>query len=1018
MYKFKGAAFTLAVLSAGAAIAGVSLLQLRPTEASADAASMYVVPIDGYYAEDKNNDLKVNDGGMSLWLGTSEGGRGGENGVWNDLGEKWFDPGSEGFNYYNEYVLINGKTFTELNETENAGLARFVTGWYGGGLFCLRIHCDGAMKPEEGDIDTVTLKKGFQMLNTKDEKLGSGIPADITMAIEQIDGKWMAVRATESVTVKSQPVKMDYIKNDVFDKTGLTFEAVYTDGGTGTITAKDEMIVSYDFTGAEAGTVDVVCNVNGVEVKVPVNYAPVAVDLEKADQITLDGVQESYVRDTAVTGLTLKNVPMTDGTVQDVPVTETMLTAKTFMAGEFTGTIEYLNYTHEFTYTVVNPDNDNVGEYVVPIDGYYAGSDGAGKTADDAGLSLWLVTSESGLGGEAQWQGLGEKWFEQGTDEFEYLNAYVLINGKSFKELNETENAGLTRFVLGWYGTGSFCLRIHCDGDYKVNNGKITSITLKKGMHMLSNTGVKLGGALPEDITMTAVQLGGKWMFVRSTESAEVATMPDKTLYFKNDVFDFSGLTFDVTYTDKNASGNNYTATIDAKTEMITAPSFDSDENGKKDVVCNVNGVEVVFQVDYQAIVVDLDKADSVTLEGVKEKYTCGDEMEGLILKNVPMSDGSVQDVPVTAQMLSAKTFAAGTFEGTITYLNFEYKFTYTVENTNGVKLTVDSSAYSIVSDINERIGIKFDIFGTEESVKALEYIDCTTDYNMGDYVYINGVSLTELKANYKIRNLNQYGTTILIGFYESDGDAADVPAEFKDENGLVKDCLTKADIRTIEFKKGFTFVTARADHWATGDAQETAAAGGYYCVPGATLETDVLLVAYPATSTLTRWIRPLDFEGDVDGLYTSDGSRDAINAIIGEAKEGAMELTLGKTEYKVGEAFDAAGYSCLVTYKDGGQETITFNSAAVQGFNASVPGEYQCSFAVNTDRVTFTVTVTADDEDSSGGDEDLDSSSAGGNAGGTSAGCGSALGMLGVMGMAAVGAAFALRSKRRNRKD
>ena len=1013
MKKLKSMSLVLATVGAASAIAGISLLGMEKNEASADAPGMYVVPIDGYYKEDKTDDLKVNDGGLSLWLATSEGGRGGENGVWTDLGEKWFAPGSEGFEYYNENVLINGKTFEELNETENAGLSRFVTGWYGTGQMCLRIHCDGDMKPEEGDFNTITLKKGFQLLNTKEEKLGTGIPADITMAIEQIDGKWMAVRATESVTVKSMPAKIDYIKDDVFDKTGLTFEATYTDGEKATITAKDEMIVSYDFTGEEAATVNVVCNVNGVEVNVPVNYVPVQVDLEKASQITLEGVRDTYVRDTVISGLTLKNVPMTDGTTVDVEVTSPMLTAKTFMAGTFTGTIAYLNYTHEFTYQVVNPDNDNEGEYVVPIDGYYADSDGAGKTADDGGLSLWLATSVSGVGGEVQWQGLGEKWFEVGTDEFEYLNAHVLINGKTFKELNETENAGLTRFMLGWYGTGSFCLRIHCDGDYKVNNGKITTITLKKGMHMLSQTGAKLGAALPEDITMSAVQVGGTWMFVRSTETAEVETMPEKTLYFKGDTFDFEGLTFKVTYTDKDSNGKNYTAVIEAKSEMITAPSFDSDEDGKKDVVCNVNGKEVIFQVDYQALTVDLDKADSVTLDGLKDTYTCGDELSGLILKNVPMSDGTTKDVPVTAQMLSAKTFAAGTHEGTITYLNFTYKFTYKVENTNGVRLTVDSSAYSIVTDINERIGIKFDIFGTDTEIKALEYIDCTTDYNMGDYVYINGVSLTELKANYKIRNLNQYGTTILIGFYESDGDAADVPDEYKDENGLVKDCLKKSDLRTIEFKKGFTFVTAKADHWATGDAQATAQSGGYFCVPGATLETDVLLVAYPATSTLTRWIRPLDFNGEVEGLYTSDGSRNAINEIIGDTKETAMSLTLGKTEYKIGEEFDASGYSCLVTYKDGGTETITFNSAAVQGFNSSVAGEYQCSFAVNTDKVTFTVTVV---EDEGSGDEDEDSSTTSDDSdGGKEEGCGSVIGLAGLSGaLLLMGAALFVGKKKK----
>ena len=120
--------------------------------------------------------------------------------------------------------------------------------------------------------------------------------------------------------------------------------------------------------------------------------------------------------------------------------------------------------------------------------------------------------------------------------------------------------------------------------------------------------------------------------------------------------------------------------------------------------------------------------------------------------------------------------------------------------------------------------------------------------------------------------------------------------------------------------------------------------------------------------------------------------TKSALDALMSNvASDAAVVTSSGITEFKVGEDYDATGLEVTVKYLDGGSEVMTFNSAAIQGFDSGEAGTCACYVTVNNIRVSFTVTIkeaspeTPDSSSSSGG-AGLASESTGG-------GCGSSLG-------------------------
>jgi len=95
---------------------------------------------------------------------------------------------------------------------------------------------------------------------------------------------------------------------------------------------------AYDFNGDTAGKVKVAVSVQGYTYELEVDYNPLQIDLEKVSQIEVDGLKSSYVMGTdQVTGLTLKNVPYSDGTSGEVVLTDENINAPIVYEGTCKG---------------------------------------------------------------------------------------------------------------------------------------------------------------------------------------------------------------------------------------------------------------------------------------------------------------------------------------------------------------------------------------------------------------------------------------------------------------------------------------------------------------------------------------------------------------------------------------------------------------------------------------------------------------------------------------------------------
>ncbi len=707
--------------------------------------------------------------------------------------------------------------------------------------------------------------------------------------------------------------------------------------------------------------------------------------------------------------------------------------------------------------------------YLIPINGY-TGSD-SDRTANDGGLSLWFTTNY-GRGGEELWQGLAQysltnEWSPIGCEADRTLEIlqdvcdHILINGKTMLEIMQEQNpeaeitiekggTAVTRVVFGYYGNGLICLRFHMDADGSsiLTYDTIETITIKEGFQWYNNAGEAVGTGTDQNYTMYLDHTNNQFVRqLKQTDEGEIdstavvlASEPTKMTYYKGDTFDPTGISFDVVYEDTDANGANITETLTADDIVVGTYDFTGDEGGTVTVPIYVNGYVYNLEVNYSPIQIDTAKLDQIEIDGLADSYTLETSISGLTLNNVPYTDGTTgNNIALTAENINAPVVYVGECTGYITYLNATIEFTYNVVNNETIPITleIDSSNYPIFqATVNNRLGFKVTIPGSSVSRKAIENVQMATwinqdgeEVSIGDFIYINGVSYTQLASEYKVRKILAYGDTLLIDVYTSTSEVTEdeIPAEYIGEDGMPIGYLTYDTIYTIELKEGFTYVTADADSWGLGTSEEDSK--NYYPVPGGYLTNSVLLVRYPATSSLTRWMRPLattDYTS-VDAMVTAvlglaetpeDYTRSNLDALFENVTDDAAVITSpGITEFEVGDDYDAEGLEVTVKYLDGGTEVMTFNSAAIQGFDSEEAGTCDCYVTVNNIQVHFTVTIK---EATSGGDTGGDDNTGGDNTGDDSTGGGCSSSALGigigaaVLSVTAAAAAVVLIRKKR----
>ncbi len=884
------------------------------------AGKMYVIPQDGYYEGEDGGDRKLNDGGISIWFTTNAGY--GQEGKFKGLAEIRYDSDAYAGIYddLKAHVLLNGKTFDQLNET-GAGLTRMLMGWYGTGLYCLRIHTDGTFKYT--DLQTVTILRGFQMYATVDNNvkaIGAKTPCDYTFEVADKPGTTdkMLVRKTESLTIVSAPENTVYTKGDDFNVKGMTVKAVYSDGGEKTFAVKDRM-VSYDF--STAGTKDVTVTYNGATAvqSVTVNE-PVATITGIAVKDNAKLFLKQYSLNKELTPGAKLIVSYSDESTQGIDLTADMISGYTNETkGDFKATVTYKGNTCEIDYNVAAYSGKSYFKGVNYEEIY--GTEGTGYATlngiDDVPgdlKALWDVD-------KAQSLIIGKT-----------NGDLITINGVTLTQLVSEKK--VTRMIMNGRNFG-----FHIDDAefmQTVLNG--AEICFLPGFAWVSNTSDAWGTATPETyvpienavITEPTYFCFKDGYVSKIIESVKLVGTP-KTEYRKGDVINVSGLTLSVKYKGFNAESVPLTASM---------CEYNFNEAGEQTVSISYEGKTVTFTVNVADVYLTGIK---IVSEPGKNSYDFGIENEldltGLAVKAV-YNNGTEQDIDLndlTITGFDSRTFGEQTI--TAAYGEFQVTFKVEVKNVSSRKyLGIDyaSAATSFESTQHNSLVISFTLNGLHEDLNCFWGAD-KLDY-VADYMLINGKKVTDLIAEGKVTRLAVWTSQLVIHMDTNYLVPATWVDKRTDDNPNLPHYVEGVSevVETVTFLPGFQWYTVKGilsgELWGNDRAYQNATA-----IPGAVLKETITL----RNEDGYGWTRPLKADGD--GIAS-----DALT----------IKSLPEKTTYAPGEKLELKGLQILAKYEDGGEEIIVPGASEIDGFKKDVTGKQTLSYTYNGQTVSFEITV------------------------------------------------------------
>lgn len=904
----------------------------RTSEFTVD--NIYLIPIDGYYAGEDGGALTLKNSGINIWF-TTNAGYGAYN-KFDGLAEKWYSDGGfeAAFADIKAHVLLNGKTFDQLN-AENAGLARYVLGYYAEGL-SLRVHTDGAFQAE--NLETVTLLKGFRMYDKNAQALGAPTPCDYTFEAVTKPGTSdkMLVRKTESITVESAPAKVDYDVNDKFDVTGMTVKAVYTDGGVAKFAVKDRM-VDYDFTSAGEKNVTVTYNGKTATQNVTVTVPPVTVtSIAVKEGVTLSLKQ--YSLNVVLSDGAKIVVTYSDDTTEEKDLTLDMIGGYTNQTvGSGTATVTYGDATCDIAYTVAAYDGTSYFgeiEYKAVV-----GSEGTGyisingiKNITVSLKALWTVDKAKSL---VMGKTVGD---------------FVTINGETVTEL--VAAGKVARMLM--YGADGFGFHID-DAAFmsEVKNG--AEICLLPGFTWVTNSADAWGAPTPETYEPIENAVVTKPLYFclknnnvcKVIESVALNGTP-KANYYIGDAIDVTGLTLSVKYKGFDAE------TVDVTSAMC---DYDFSAAGEQTVTVSYGGKEVTFKVNVSDIVLTEVYIES---EPTKKEYdfALDKELDLAGFKFVAKySDNSTQEIAVENLVIEGfNSRVFGTQLITVKYGEMTASFEIEVKNISKNKyLGIDyaSAAPSYEASVHKSIIVYFTLNGVYESLRPFWGAD-KLDY-VAEYMLINGKKVSELIAEGKVTRLAVWTNQLVIHLDTNKL----VPATWVDKRSDPNDPNDKGIhyvegesevVETITFLPGFQWYTMHLSEaeasalWGNDNGYQQATP-----IEGAVLKEEITIYNNDGYG----WSRPLleDKNGNI--------SSDALTIVS----------LPNKTTYTVGEKLELRGIQIRAKYQDGGEEIIVPAASDIEGYNRNQEGKQTLTFTYFGQTVSFEVTVqSAQDSSEEGG--------------------------------------------------
>ena len=928
----------------------------RTSEYTAD--NIYVIPLDGYYAGEDGGDRKLEDSGINIWFTTNAGY--GKEKIFSGLGEKWYsDPGFEAAHAdVKAHVLLNGKTFDALN-AEGAGLARYLMGWYGDGVFSLRVHTDGSFKASS--LQTVTLLKGFRMYNSSAEALGAPTPCDYTFEVVDKPGTSdkMLVRKTESLTLVSAPDKTTYVKDDAFDPTGMTVKAIYTDGGTKTFDVISRM-VSVDTSVAGKQTVTVTYNGKTVTQEITVNEPAATIEsIAVKDGAKLFLTQYSLASELTPDAKLV--VSYSDNTTEEVALTADMISGYTNeTAGNFEATVTYKDKTCKINYTVAAYSGTStltsIKYGLAQTSQQQGGVSIEFNRTDDSNLkALWSVNKgPSAIIGKTN-------------------GDLVTINGVTVTQLVEEK-----KVARMWvYGK---LLGFHIDdADFMATVKGGAEICILPGFAWTVNSADTWGNdgsfenyTIIEDAVITAPAYF-RFKDGVSAKILETVTLQGtpKNAYYKGDVIDVTGLTLSVKYKG-----------FDAETVNLTADMCDYDftSAGDKTVTITYEDKTVTFDVTVSDVV--LTGIELVSAPDKKD-YDFGIENEldltGLTVKakydNNTEKEISLDSLTVTG--FNSRSFGVQVI--TLKYGEFEAEFEIEVKNISDNKyLGIDyvSAATSYEGTQHNSLVVSFTMNGVYENLNSF-WGAHKLDY-VADYMLINGKKVSDLIAEGKVTRLAVWSSQLVIHLDTIylvpatwvDKRDADHPDAIHYEEGVSE------VVDTITFLPGFQWYTVNGmlsgDLWGNDNANQYATP-----VAGAVLKETITIHNEDGYG----WTRPLKKDGD-------NVASDALEIVSLPTK----------TTYAPGERLDLSGLQIRAKYEDGGEEIIVPGVSELEGYKKDVLGKQTLTYTYFGQSVSFDITIAEQTEPEKKG----------------CGGCGGSTGIAGIAGLGLVALAYTLKKKRK----
>lgn len=928
------------------------------------AENIYVIPIDGYYAGEDGGDRKFDDDGPNIWFTTNAGykqeklfsGLTGGQGGWYDQ-----DTFKSVYSEIKAHVLINEKTLDEFN-ADGKKLTRLLLGWYGDGLFTLRMHKENTFNAN--DIQTITLLKGFQMYNESAQALGAPTPCDYTYTVVAKPGTsdQMLVRKTESLTIVSAPTKTEYTEGEKFDPTGMTVKAVYTDGGEKTFAVKARMA---DVTTLnETGDVDVTITYNGKSVTQPITVN------EKVVTVTGIAVKDNAKLLLKQYSLTKKltdgakiTVSYSNGTSNDVDLTIDMVSGYTneTVGNDQEATVTYEGQTCKIKYEVAAYTGTSYFKGV-NYDPIY-GTEGTGYATldgiDDVNAelkALWDVDKAPSLvmgktnGDLVTINGVTLTQLVNDKQYASYRFARMIMNGRNFAFhiddatfMNTVKNGAEICFLPGFswvtYTTDKWGDSSACANYTPIENAVITKPTY----FCFKNGNV-----------------------CKVIDSVTLVGTP-KASYYTGDVIDVTGLKLSVKYKG-----------FDAEEIALTADmcEYDFKEAGNdKTVSITYDGKTVTFNVNVEAV--NLTDVELVTAPDKKD-YDFGIENEldlnGLVVK-AKYSNNTEANIPLdslTVTGFDSRKFGVQTI--TVKYGDFEVSFKIEVKNISDDKyISIDytSAATSYEGTQHNSLVVSFTFTGIYEKLNSYWGAD-KLDF-VADYMLINGTPVSKLVKEGKVTRLAVWASQIVIHL----DTVKLVPATWVDKrpkdgpNAIHYEEGVSEVVETVTFLPGFQWYTVNgidsSTLWGNDNAYLSATP-----IEGAVLKEKITI----RNEDGYGWTRP---------LKRTDGVVDADALTVASLPK--------KTTYTVGDRFEANGLQIRLKYQDGGEDLIT-PGASELGYKKDVKGKQTLTFKYDGATASFEVTVKEPAAEKKG--------------------CGGSIGAIGVSSLGLLAFAFAFKRKRK----